>query len=327
MIDVPEAGSESARQSLEASGLFESVERDYYAHSGAAPNDPWFKDQWHLGKIEAPAAWERTTGAPDVVVAVIDSGIDAGHPDLASSLAPGWSFWKGSGDTSDTLGHGTAVAGTLAAASNNGLGVAGVSWGSRIMPLAVVDPNDFAAYSSIAAAVQYAADHGARVINISIGGSSPSSFLQSAIDYAWSKGVVIFASAMNKSTSTPYYPAACKHVIAVAATDSADLPAGFSNYGNWIGISAPGSGILTTMAGGGYGYWYGTSFSSPIAAGVAALMLAANPSLTNSELVAILEETADDLGPPGFDPAFGWGRVNADRAVAAAAAAVETANP
>ncbi len=202
--------------------------------------------------------------------------------------------------------------------SDNHIGVAGVSWASAILPLVVVDQDDNASYSNIAAAIEYAADHGARVINLSVGGPKSSTTLQNAVDYAWSKGAVPIAAAMNSAAAAPYYPAACKHAVAVAATDANDHLASFSNYGNWIALSAPGTNILTTMNGGGYGYSNGTSFSAPIAAGVAALCLAVNPALTNAELVSILEQSADDLGAPGFDNYFGWGRVNAFRAVTAA---------
>jgi subtilisin family serine protease len=260
-----------------------------------------------------------TTGGASVLVAVIDSGVYASHPDLAAKLVGGgWNFVEGSADTADTMGHGTAVSGALAAATNNGIGVAGVSWSSPVLPLVVVNRDDVAAYSDIAAAIQYAADRGARIINISVGGKSPSSALQSAVDYAWKKGAVIFASAMNRGTDERYYPAACARVVSVSATDGNDRLAAFSNYGEWITLAAPGTNILSTVDGGGYGYWFGTSFASPIVAGVAALCLAVNPGLTNEELVSLLVETADDLGPPGRDTSFGWGRVNAYRAVMAA---------
>ena len=319
VVDVPEASTELILQSLKKTGLFQYVERDYYAHtgSGETPNDPSYISQWHLQKIGSPTAWTLNTGSPSVVVAVIDSGVYGQHPDLESKLVPGWSFVSSNSNTADVLGHGTAVAGTLAAATNNGIGVAGVSWGSLIMPLVVVDANNFAAYSDIASAIQYAADHGVRIMNISIGGTLSSDALQSAVDYAWSKGSLIFASAMNASTSAPYYPAACNHVVAVSASDNNDRLAAFSNYGTWVTLAAPGTNILTTMNGGGYGYWNGTSFSSPIAAGVAALVLAANPKLSNQQLLSVLTATADDIGAPGFDNSFGWGRVNAARAVQA----------
>ena len=318
VLDVPEESSGAILESLQRTGLFEYVERDRYARTAEIPNDPGFPSQWHLAKIQGPQAWGVTTGSPSVVVAVIDSGVFGTHPDLTINLAPGWNFVKSNSDTSDLLGHGTAVAGTIAAAGNNGIGVAGVTWDSRIMPLVVVDENDLAAYSDIAQAIQYAADHGVRVMNISIGGPAQSSTLQSAVDYAWEKGALIFASAMNNGASDPSYPAACNHVMAVSATDINDHLASFSNYGSWIALSAPGDSILTTTNGGGYAYWFGTSFASPIAAGVAALSLTVNPSLTNAELVTILETTADQVGHPGYDPSFGWGRVNAFRAVSAA---------
>ncbi len=317
ILDVPESSSDAIIASLERTGLFAYVERDHYAHTAAVPNDPSYGSQWYLPRIHSPQAWSISTGAPSVTIAVIDSGVDGNHPDLASKLLPGWSFVKNNADTSDVLGHGTAVAGTVAAASNNNIGVAGVNWASRIMPLVVVDEDDFATYSDMAAAIQYAADHGVRIINMSVGGSSSSYTLQNAADYAWNKGAVIFAAAMNAGASAPYYPAACNHVVSISATDTADHLASFSNYGNWITLSAPGTSILTTMKGGGYGYWNGTSFSAPITAGVAALCLAVNPALTNTALVSILRQTADDLGDPGYDTSFGWGRLNAYNAVSA----------
>jgi thermitase len=317
-LDVPEESSAAILTSLRQTGLFDYVERDYYAHTAGDPDDPSYIAQWHLRKIAASNAWNLTTGSAATVVAVIDSGIFAAHADLSSKLVAGWNFVQSNGDTSDVLGHGTAVAGTVAAATNNGIGVAGVNWASRVMPLVVVDARDFGAYSDIAAAIQYAADHGVRILNISIGGSSPSAALQNAVNYAWSRGAVVFAAAMNNSGSSPYYPAACNHAVAVSATDGNDHLASFSNFGSWIVLSAPGTDILTTMQGGGYGYWNGTSFASPIVAGVAALVLAANPQLTADGLVQLLRDTADDIGTPGFDTYFGWGRVNAYRAVEAA---------
>jgi subtilisin family serine protease len=316
VLDVPEENSGAIMASLQQTGLFAYVERDYYAHTAATvPNDPAYVNQWHLPQISAPQAWSITTGSSSVVVAVIDSGVDSTHPDLTAKILPGWSFVNNNSVTMDVMGHGTAVAGTVAAISNNGAGVAGVSWGSMIMPLVVVDSTDYASYSNIAAAIQYAADHGVRVMNISIGGSSASSTLQTAVNYAWGKGAIIFASAMNSSTNAPYYPAACTNVVAVAATDNNNNLASFSDYGSWITISAPGTNILTTNDGGGYGYWYGTSFSSPITAGVAALILSVNPALTNAAVVNLLEQNADNIGSSNY---FGYGLVDAYKAVSAA---------
>jgi thermitase len=311
-----EAPAEAA-ESLRRSGAFTYVEPDYYAHTAADPNDPSYLSQWHLRRIGGPLAWGLSTGSESVIVAVVDSGVYRHHPDLSTKLVPGWNFVNFNNDTTDVLGHGTAVAGTVAAATNNGIGVAGVNWASRIMPLVVVDSRDYAAYSDIAAAIQYAADRGVRIINVSIGGPNSSATLQRAVDYAWSKGALVFASAMNQAVSERYYPAGCERAIAVSATDSNDRLASFSNFGGWITLAAPGTGILSTADGGGYSFWNGTSFASPIAAGVAALVLSVNPALTNEQVLSILKNTADRAGADP-DSYFGWGRVNAYRAVLAA---------
>lgn len=319
VVDLPEELSEAALLALQQSGLYEFVERDYYARMAATtPNDPYFGLQWHLAQIQAPQAWSVTTGASSVSIAVIDTGVDTTHADLAGKLLPGWNFITNSNTVTDANGHGTAVSGVIAAAANNSLGVAGVTWGGMVMPLVVVDANEYASYSDIATAIQYAADRNVRVINISAGGSSASALLQNAVDYAWNKGSVVFAAAMNNSGSAPYYPAACNHAVAVSATDDSDRLASFSNFGNWITLAAPGTAILSTAVGGGDQYWYGTSFSTPVAAGVAALALSVNPSLKAAELVDLLKQNSDDLGAAGYDSSFGWGRVNAYKAVSAA---------
>jgi thermitase len=318
VLSVDPGARDQTIQDLQASGQFSFVEPDYVAVPLLVPNDPNYSQEWHLQTIQAPTAWEVTTGSTGVPIAMIDSGVDPTHPDLASKLIPGWSFLTGTADTHDVLGHGTETAGTAAALGNNAVGVAGVAWQNPIMPLVVLNSSDWASYSDIANAIMYAADHGVRIVNISIGGSSSSSAMQSAVDYAWSKGTVVFAAAGNYSSSTPIYPAGCTNVVAVGATDSNDTLASFSNYGSYVDLTAPGVNIMTTTSGGGYGGVSGTSFSSPIAAGVAALVLSRNPSLTAQQLVTLLEQNSDDLGAAGFDQIFGWGRVNASRAVVAA---------
>ncbi len=321
VLQIPEARVDRAIKNLLDTGLFTFVERDGIAFAEGVPNDAYFTSQWHLATIQAPSAWDFSVGSSAQPIAIVDSGIDAAHPDLAPRIMAGWNFLSGNTDTHDQTGHGSAVAGTAAAATNNLTGVAGVTWANPIMPLVVVDSTGYASYSNIASAITYAADHGARIINISIAGSSASSALQSAVNYAWNKGSVVFAAAGNSGNSTLNYPAACDNVVAVSATEVTETLASFSNYGSWIDLSAPGNNILTTTNGGGYGSWWGTSFASPIAAGVGALALAARPSLSASALVSLLESNADDLGVTGFDPSFGWGRVNAYRAVSAALAA------
>jgi thermitase len=318
VLSVDPSGRDQMIQDLQASGQFSFVEPDYVAVPLVVPNDPSYSQEWHLLTIQAPSAWDVTTGSSSVPIAMIDSGVDPTHPDLASKLIPGWSFLTGTTDTHDVLGHGTQTAGTAAAIGNNAVGVAGIAWQNPIMPLVVLNSSDWATYSDIANAIMYAADHKVRIVNISIGGSSSSSTLQSAVDYAWSKGTVVFAAAGNYSNSSPIYPAACTNVVAVGATDSNDTLASFSSYGSYVDLTAPGVNIMTTLNGGGYAGVSGTSFSSPIAAGVAALVLSLNPSLSAQQLVTLLEQNSDDLGAAGYDQFFGWGRVNASRAVVAA---------
>jgi thermitase len=322
VLRVPEGAEEKVAAALMKTGLFTYVEPDFIATTAGTtvtPNDPDFSSQWHLASISAPSAWSITVGAAGAPIALIDSGVDSTHPDLSSKLVAGWNFLTGTSNTADDNGHGTAVAGVTAAATNNGIGVAGVSWNNPIMPLVVADSTGSAAYSNVASAIQYAADHGARIINISLGGPSASSAMQSAVNYAWSKGAVVFAAAGNDTGSTPNYPAACTNVVAVSATEPNGTLATFSSYGSYIDLGAPGDNILTTMSGGGYGYWYGTSFSSPIVAATAALALSVQPGLSASALVNLLEQNADHLGGyTGWNQYFGYGQVDAYKTVVAA---------
>lgn len=314
-IRVPEHALAKVKAALAKNPNITFVEENFLAQSATIPNDPSFPSQWHHAKIMSASAWEFGTGSSAVPIAIIDSGVDPDHPDLMAKLVSGYNFVANNTDTHDVLGHGTAVAGSAGALSNNAVGVAGVAWNNPIMPLVVLDSSDYATYSNIARAIIYAVDNGAKVLNISIGGSSYSYTLDDAVNYAWNKGALVFSSAANYNTSTPYYPAACTNAVAVAATDSADNKASFSNYGDWISITAPGVSILTTNNGGGYGAWSGTSFSSPITAGLAALIWSINPQLSNQQILDILERTADDLGATGFDSTFGNGRINAYRAM------------
>ena len=280
------------------------------------PNDPWFANwEGHLKRIQAPAAWSTTTGSPNVVIAILDTGVDATHEDLVSKLVPGWNSNNNNSNTSDVSGHGTAVAGTAAAASNNGMGVASVCWGCMIMPVRVSDASGNATYSAIASGLTWAADHGARVANISYI-VSDSSVVTSAAQYFQSKGGVVASSAGNYSTfsnssDNPY-------ILTVSATDQSDVIYDYSNTGKNIDLAAPGDSFSTQM-GGGYVSTGGTSYSSPIVAGVAALVMSANPSLSGAQVQNILKESADDLGALGWDSTYGSGRVNAARAVSMAA--------
>jgi len=307
---------------LRADPEIEFAEPDYLTQATFIPDDPFVSagSEWHLGKIQAFDAWNVTSGSSNIIVAVLDSGVNFTHPDLAGRLLPGYDFVWNDADPSDDFGHGTAVTGTIVASGNNGIGVAGVAFGCSVLPVKVMDSGGAASHSAIAQGIEYAVNHGARVINLSMGGDWPSSTLQDAINFAWSNNVLVVASAGNTGGTAPQYPAACDHVLAVAASDSSDARAWFSTYGSFVSLYAPGLTIWTTQddTNNLYAGWSGTSFASPIVAGVAALVVSVNPLLSNAQVVALLKQSADDVGPAGYDTTYSYGRINAWRAVNAA---------
>lgn len=323
VVEVPRQTALKLLQVLKNRSEVEYAEPDATAHAFASTNDPYFTNgsQWYLSKIQAPSAWDLNTGAPSVVVAVLDTGVRASHPDLAGKVLAGRDFADSDSDPTDENGHGTAVAGLIGAASGNGTGMASVAWKTSILPVRVLGKDGSGSHSDIADGIVWATDQGADVINLSLGGTGSSVTLQNAVNYAWSKGVVIVAAAGNNGDSVPCYPGACTNVVAVSATDSSDIRTSWSNYGSYIDIAAPGSNILTLSGTSSYGAMDGTSFSSPLTAGVVALMRAANPALSNANIVNALLTNADDLGASGKDHDFGYGRINARRAVAAVSGA------
>ena len=323
VIKVPAAALEKVMAALKKDKRVKFVEPDFIAQASLAANDEFFTAgyQWSLGTIQAPAAWDYTTGASSIIVAVLDTGVDYQHPDLQGKLLGGYDFVNSDSNPSDDNGHGTGVSGLIASSTNNSTGMAAVAWGTPVLPVKVLDAAGSGSHSAIAKGINYAADQGARVINLSLGGTSSSSTLQSAVDYAWNKGAVIIAAAGNNGNSTPVYPAACANVVAVSATNSADLRPSWSNYGTYVDVAAPGENILSTYRG-TYYYLSGTSFSSPITSGVAALMVSVSPGLTNTQVVDLLQKNSDDIGATGYDPEYGHGRINAYRAVTAAAGTV-----
>jgi len=288
------------------------VEPDMYLPPvQVTPNDPQYSNQWHLPRISAPNAWTINKGSAAIRIAILDTGVDPTHSDLHSRLVPGWNFFDNNSNSSDVHGHGTKVAGTASASSNNGIGVTGVSWETLIMPIRVTDTAGYATYSALASGLNWAANNGARVANMSFdvtGGST----VASAAQYFQSKGGVVASSAGNSGTSSTLAPS--PFIITVSATDPNDAIYSWSTTGNRVTLSAPGC-VTTTFNGNTYGGACGTSFSSPIVAGVAALLLSTNPNLTPSQVVAILQATSDDLGTAGLDTIFGYGRVNAARAL------------
>jgi subtilisin family serine protease len=330
VLELPGNGSEqSLIARLKHNPHLKFAELDRLVESTMALNDPYVGSAWHLNKIGATTAWDATLGA-GVTIAILDSGVEAAHPDLAPNLVAGYNVYDRNTNLTDVCGHGTSVAGAAGAASNNALGVASIAGRARIMPVRVAykkatDGGCYASYSTVASGITWAADHGARIANVSYGGVSTSSAVTSAANYLRSKGGLVFASAGNTGGNPGY--AVNNALIMVGATDSADNRASWSSYGNYVSLSAPGVGIWSTRTGAGYAGVNGTSYASPVAAGVAALMMSAAPSLTAAKIESLLYSTALDLGTTGRDQYFGYGRVNAAAAVQAARAAAGIVTP
>jgi thermitase len=327
VVELPAGASEKAvveRLSRHPHVKFAEVDR--LVKPEFVSNDPYFGSEWHLSKVGAPTAWDLSQGG-GVTIAILDSGVDGSHPDLAGQMVPGYNFYDNNTNTSDVHGHGTAVAGVAAAATNNAMGVAGIAGQAKIMPVRIADASAYAYYSTIAKGLTWAADNGARVANCSYGGVAASSAIQSAAQYMKSKGGLVFVSAGNNGINEYVTPTTT--MITVSATDSNDALASWSSYGSFVAMSAPGI-TYTTSRGGYYDQWMGTSFSSPLTAGVAALMMAASPSLDGAQIEKLMYSTATDLGAAGRDMYYGYGRVNAAAAVQAAVAsapAVDTQAP
>jgi subtilisin family serine protease len=321
VVSLPPTASEQAvANALAHHPNVKFAEVDRLVAPAFTPNDADYGSEWHLQTINAPVAWNTSVGS-GVTVAILDSGIDATHPDLVGQLVPGWNFYDNNSNTADVNGHGTMVAGVVAARGNNSIGVAGVAWGAKLMPVRVSDASGTGTLSAFANGLTYAADHGARIANLSFPVQSSQS-TQAAAQYFVNKGGVVFNSAGNYAALDSTPPS--NSLVSVSATGSTDILASWSSYGPYVDLSAPGVGIWTTSLGGGYSSVSGTSFSSPLSAGVAALMMSVNPSLAPSQIVSLMESTAVDLGTAGYDYSYGYGRVNAGAAVIAAAQAKAT---
>jgi thermitase len=267
----------------------EFVEPDYIATIDATPTDPDWSKQWGPQKVQLPAALDITTGTSSVVIAVVDTGVDLNHPDLDGKILPGYDFVNNDTSAQDDHGHGTHVAGIAAAETNNGTGIAGMCPGCSILPVKVLDSAGSGTYSNIASGIRWAADHGANVINLSLGGPSGSTVLADAIAYADSKGVLLACAAGNNGNTRANYPAYYTQCVAVAATDQNDKRASFSTYGTWVDTSAPGVSIWSTYWDNTYASLSGTSMATPHVAGLAGLLFSQGRSqsdvrtrLTNS---------------------------------------------
>lgn len=283
------------------------------------PNDSLYQRyQWNLPLIETEAGWNVSKGSSDVTVAVIDTGVDTNHPDLRDQLVSGTNVVTPDTAPNDDVGHGTHVAGVIGALVNNNLGVAGMNWYSRIMPVKVLDSSGAGSTYAVAQGIIWAVDNGAKVINMSLGNYADAAFLHDAIKYAYDHDVVLIAASGNDNTETPGYPAAYPEVFAVAATDAQQNKAPFSNYGDYIDVAAPGVSIASTYPGSQYAALSGTSMASPHVTALAALIRSVNPGLRNEEVMQIMRNTATDLGPQGKDKYYGFGQIDVVRALEAA---------
>lgn len=260
------------------------VEPNYRAHALAEPNDPYYPQQWGLKKIEAPFIGQENR----VKVAVIDTGVQADHPDLSGKVIQGWDFVDDDPISQDGNGHGTAMAGIIAANINNGIGIAGTTNTAQILAIRVLNNSGSGTFADITSAIQYAADQGAKVINLSLGATTNSIALESAVNYAWNKGAVLVATAGSTAGTTPSYPAYYPHVIAVACSDQVDQKCSFSSYGDWVDVAAPGLQILTTFLGSTYQTLSGGSMSTAFVSGAAGYL--ASQGHTNSQIRYLIEE-------------------------------------
>jgi subtilisin family serine protease len=277
--------------------------------------------QWGDGLTQAQKAWDITTGSSKVIVAVVDSGIDDAHPDLAGQVVPGASMVGGS--TVDTSGHGEYVAGVIAPDTNNGVGVAGYCWTCRLMPIKITDSGS-ATYSAMASGIVWATDHGARVINVSYAGTTRSSTIDSAVSYATDRGALVVAAAGNSGCDCVTYPAGSPGAIAVAASDQHDNLMTYSNRGSWVQVAAPTGDITTWLTFNGQSYAYapvgGTSISAPVVSGILALMLSFDPKATLPQLENALFSSVDPItgvDQGGARAIVQYGRVDAYKALVA----------
>lgn len=325
LLQVPVGSEISAAHVLSARQDVEWAQPNYIRQAQFLPNDPLFDQQWALARIQAPEAWEMSLGSPSITVAVVDTGVDLGHPDLQGRLIEGWNVLDPSSPPSDDGGHGTHVAGTIGAIVNNNIGVAGIASGVSIMPVKVLTGKGSGKDSDVATGMQWAVDRGARVINLSFNGYQRSRLLQEAVTYASSRDVIVVAAAGNDARSNRSYPAAIQPAIAVAATNDQDQRADYSNFGDWIDIAAPGDRILSTSWDGQSTYRSdsGTSMSASQVSGVVGLLLSVRPALTTGDVRTILKSVADPVPGGGL----GAGRLNAARAVRAAVEGLPAPSP
>ena len=317
-------------QDLKRNPAVEYAEPNYVLRAQTAPNDPYYAQQWGPPMIHAESAWSKvdTAKRAAVTIAILDTGINATHEDLKSSIVTGYNLVSNNSNTNDGFGHGTHVSGIAAALVNNAKGIAGIAGGSKIMPVKVLSDSGSGDLSTIINGIKYATDHGAQVISMSLGGPGNSQAMQDAINYANNHGVSVVAASGNEN-GTIDTPGNCNGVITVGAIEQSGQRASYSNYGPELDVVAPGTNIISSYIGGPSRYttMSGTSMATPFVAGVVALVRAANPNLTPSQVTTVIQQSATDKGTPGFDNQYGYGLVDADKAVDLALKGSDNTNP
>ncbi|WP_082036134.1 S8 family peptidase [Bacillus sp. B-jedd] len=297
----------------------EFAERHYILMQNALPmpNDVFYREQyqWNLPAIGTENGWSISRGSKDITIALVDTGVDLNHPDLKNRLVRGYNVLKDNNNPDDDNGHGTHVAGIIASETNNGLGVAGITWFNKIMPVKAMGKDGYGTTFDIAKGIYWATDNGAKVINLSLGNYQPSRALKEAIDYAHKRDVVIVAAAGNDHSRQPTYPASYPQVLAVSAVDHDGGLAEFSNYGTYVDVAAPGVYIPSTYFRSRYAALSGTSMASPHVAGLAGLIRSENPKLSNRQVARIIKKSAADTGLKGPDAQFGSGIIDVNRAL------------
>jgi thermitase len=335
-LKLPPGHARASAAEFQASPAVEFAEVDSAVQTQFSPNDPYYAGaypttrfgniaQWAPQAVSAHAAWDVTQGDQSIIIAVVDTGVDAGHPDLQGKVVGGMSFVGGS--AKDANGHGTHVAGIAAAVTNNATGVAGICPRCSIMPVRVLDANGSGSIADVAAGIVYAANNGARVINLSLGGPGTSQTLRSALEYAVAHNALPVAAMGNSYTPQALEPAYWYSALSVGAVDQSGTRADFSNYGVKTNVVAPGVAVLSTMPTysvtlnqtykANYDALSGTSMATPLVSGIAGLVLSRNPSLSAAQVKGIIEATAGD--GKSFNTNTGFGLVNAAKAVATAA--------
>ncbi|MCF6093388.1 S8 family serine peptidase [Microaerobacter geothermalis] len=284
-------------------------------HVFAMPNDPEAVKQNYLNQIKAVEGWDQQNKSPDVTVAVVDTGVDLRHPDLIPNLVAGINLLEANAPPQDDNGHGTHVAGIVAAVGNNGVGVTGVSWKAKIMPIKALDKNGEGDEFLVGEGIKQAVNNGANIVLLSLGDPIYSPYMEEAVRYAEEEGVLVISATGNKGDRVEY-PAAFPKVLSVGAVDTRDRVTPYSNYGPELDVVAPGKNIYTTVLGGKYGYAAdGTSMAAPQVAGMAALLWAQNPKWTPAQIRQQIMSTTDDLDKPGWDMKSGYGRINITKAL------------